>query len=369
MGPFATHILADMGADVIKVENPEGDTFRNYKPLRHAKMSGSFLHINRNKRSVVLDLKKPENKAVLDKLISTADVFVHSMRPKTIKDLGYDYERVRALKPDIVYCGGYGFGVAGPYRDKAAYDDLIQAGSGLAALTAKTGAEPQYLPTVLCDKLAGQAMAYAILGALFQRLRTGKGVAVEVPMFETAAEFAIIEHGQGFFFEPSLGAPGFNRVLNAKRKPYRTKDGYACILPYSDKNWFAFYEFTGRKEFASDPRFKTLADRVENIEPLYSLVEEEAPKHTTAEWVAFCDKAQIPCMPMLALEDLPNDPHMQAVGLFTSAQHPSEGDYKMMRAPVSFSESAFQVRRLAPRLGEHTEEVVRELGLPPNTVK
>lgn len=361
MGPFATHILADMGADVIKVEAPEGDTFRNYKPLRNEGMAGGFLHLNRNKRSIVLDLKTAESQEVLRRLIATADVFVHSLRPKAVAKLGFGYDKVKVIKPDIIYCGAYGFGGAGPYGDKAAYDDLIQAGSGLAGLSRKMGGPPQYLPTVLCDKLAGQAIAYAILAALFQRARDGQGQQIEVPMFETTVEFAFIEHLLGFAFDPPLGKPGFKRVLTPHRKPYRTKDGYACILPYSDRNWIDFYEFTGRNEYKDDPRFQTLSERVQHIEVLYGLIDEEASKLTSQEWVTFCDRVSIPCMPVLDLEDLPDDEHMRAVGFFEKATHPTEGPYRAMRAPVTFSGSSFRIRNHAPRLGEHTEEVLAEL--------
>ena len=363
MGPFATHILADMGADVIKVESPEGDSLRNYQPLRHEGMAGNFLHLNRNKRSVLLDLKQAPDRDVLDRLIGTADVFVHSLRPKAIQKLGYDYSRVASVRENIIYCGAYGFGEGGPYANKAAYDDIIQAGSGLAALAAQIDGVPAYLPTVLCDKLAGQVIAYAVLGALFQRSRDGRGVRIEVPMFESAVEFAAIEHMGGYTFEPPLGPPGFKRVLSRYRKPYRTQDGFACILPYSNRNWQDFYEFTGRTEFGSDPRFRSLAQRVMNIEVLYALIEQEAVQHTTAEWIQFCDRVSIPCMPVLSLQDLPHDEHLRAVGLFEIQTHPTEGRYRAIKTPISFNGCRPGIRRHAPRLGEHTAEILRELGL------
>ena len=363
MGPFATHILADMGADVIKIESPEGDSFRSYRPNRNDGMSGGFLHLNRNKRSVVLDLKQAAHKQGLVRLVGTADVFVHTLRPKAICKLGLSYEDVRTIKSDIVYCGGYGFGEAGPYRDKAAYDDIIQAGAGLAALHMAARREPAFMPTVLCDKLSGQAIAYAIMAALFQRERTGKGEAIEVPMFETSAEFAYLEHLMGFSFEPPLGRPGYTRVVSPTRKPYRTLDGYMCILPYSDQNWSDFFDFIGQPQLKSDRRFYPLKDRVLHIESLYQMIEQEAPKRTTAAWVEFCDRVSIPCMPVLSLEDLPEDSHMKAVGMFTHDEHPSEGAYKVIRTPVSFRSSPFSIRRHAPRLGEHTAEVMREVGL------
>ena len=363
MGPFATHILADLGADVIKIESPEGDSVRHYQPARHPGMSGVFLNLHRNKRSVVLDLKQDAARAALNRLIETADVFVHNLRPKTIERLGYGYEAVRAIKPDIVYCGAYGFSAKGPYGDKAAYDDLIQAGSGVAALIGEVHGEPAYVPTVICDKLAGQAIAYAVLAALFQRSCGGGGQAIEVPMFETTVEFNLVEHMSGFGFEPPLSRPGFPRLMDRSRKPYRTQDGYACILPYSDRNWLDFYAFTGRTEFRDDPRFARLPQRVRHIRVLYGMLEEEAVKRTTAQWVEFCDRVSIPCMPVLGLEDLPADPHLQAVGLFGVAEHPSEGKYRSVRRPVDFSAAPFRIRRHAPRLGEHTAEVLAESGL------
>jgi len=361
MGPFATHILADLGADVIKVESEEGDSFRSYKPNRHPGMFGSFLNLNRNKRSIVLDLKQARDRATLDDLIETADVFVHSLRPKAIARLGYTYDKVRALKNDIVYCGAYGFGAGGPYGDKAAYDDLIQAGSGMAAMYTALDGVPRYVPNVVCDKLGGQAMAYAILAALYRRSKTGEGDEIEVPMFETAVEFLAVENFSGFAFEPPLGPFGFTRMLAKSRKPYKTSDGYACILPYSDANWRDLFAFTGHEELLADPRFTELSERVQHIDVLYTLLEEEAAKRPTADWVEFCDRVSIPCMPVLAFEELVDDAHMQAVGMFSTEEHPTEGRYRSLRRPITFKSSRFKIRRHAPRLGEHTAEITNEL--------
>lgn len=362
MGPFATHILADLGADVIKVENAEGDSFRTYAPQRHEAMSGGFLNLNRNKRSLCLDLKKPHGREALDRLLAGADVFVHNLRPATIARLDYAYERVRNLNPGIIYCAAQGFGSGGPYANKPAYDDIIQAGSGLAALADGVDGRPAYAPTVICDKLAGQTVAYCVLAALFQRANGGGGQRVEVPMFETSVEFNLVEHMAGWAFLPPLGPPGFARVLNKRRRPFRTMDGYVCILPYSDSNWRDFYDFTERHEYGEDPRFQTLAGRVENIQVLYGLIEDEAAKRTTAEWRSFCDAVGIPCMPIMEIADLPKDPHISAVGLFQAEVHPSEGPYLAVRRPVSFSNSDFRIRRHAPQLGEHTAEILAELG-------
>ncbi len=361
MGPLATHILADMGADVIKVESADGDLFREYKPARSPGMYGAFLHLNRNKRSIVLDLKDARERETLDALIATADVFVHALRPKAIERLGYTYAKVRAIKEDIVYCGAYGFGADGPYGDKAAYDDLIQAGSGMAATFVPLDGVPRYIPNVVCDKLAGQAMAYAILAALYRRATTGAGDEIEVPMFETAIEFLAIENFSGYAFEPPLSDFGFPRMRAKSRKPYKTLDGYACILPYSDANWREFFAFTGNDELGADPRYAKLGERLQHIEELYALLEREAAKRPTSAWVEFCDRVSIPCMPVLRFEELADDPHVRAVGLFSDEIHPTEGRYRGLRAPWKFRSSKFTIRRHAPRLGEHTSEIRTEL--------
>ncbi len=368
MGPFATHILADMGADVIKVEAPEGDILRAYQPARSPGMAGIFLHLNRNKRSVRLDLKRPAARAALDRLIAGADVFVHALRPKAIARLDYGYERVRTLREDIVYCGAYGFGRGGRYADKAAYDDLIQAGSGLAALQQAMHGAPGYLPTVICDKAAGQAIANAVLGALFHRAQGGGGQAVEVPMYETMVEFNMIEHMGGTSFEPIMAPTGFSRVLSANRKPYRTKDGFACILPYTDRNWRDFFLHIGRTDLADDPDVATLERRSAIIDRLYSEVAAAAPRHTTAEWVEICDRMSIPCMPMLSLDEMIDNPHLADVGFFRIEDHPSEGAYRSMRAPANFSATPYALRRHAPRLGEHNAELLAEAGLSPGEI-
>ena len=365
MGPYATHILADMGADVVKIESATGDSLRGYRPARSDDMSGAFMHLNRNKRSIVLDLKSADGRAALDRLIEGADVFVHALRPKAIARLGYSPTGVRTLNPEIIYCGAYGFSVDGPYADKAAYDDIIQAGSGLASISARVSAdgEPAFVPTVLCDKLGGQAIAYAILAALFAREKGAGGQDIEVPMFETSIEFMMLEHMGGFNFEPSIGKPGFSRILSKFRKPFRTSDGHCCILPYSDSNWQDFYDFVGCSELAADPKYSKLSIRVQNIDDLYALIEKHAVAHCTADWVAFCDKQSIPCMPVLSFEDIVEDPHVKAVELFQAANHPTEGAYKVIRNPIKFSGSEFSVRRHAPKLGQHTSEILTEIGM------
>jgi crotonobetainyl-CoA:carnitine CoA-transferase CaiB-like acyl-CoA transferase len=360
MGPFATRILGDMGADVIKIEPPEGDMLRGGDASR---LSPVIMNLYRNKRSVVLDLKQAAGKAALEALIRTADVFVHNLRPQVMDRLGFTYEAVRALRPDIIYCAATGFGSEGPYRDKPAYDDLIQAASGFAAASLPLTGEPAYAPAVICDKLAAQAIAYSILGGLLQRERGGGGQSIEVPMFEVAIDFNLVEGLGGAVFTPPRGPTGWPRLKTIERRPFRTADGFACILPYSAKNWFVFFDAVGRGDWKE--RYGDTGARTAAIETLYAMIREEAPKRTTAEWVNFCDEADIPCMPVLTVEQIADDPHVRAVDLMPIREHPSEGPYRAVRQPIRFGAAPYQLRRHAPGLGEHTTEVLGEVGLAP----
>ena len=369
MGPYASRILADLGADVIKIEGPEGDSFRTYGPYESKGMGGAILNLHRNKRSIALDLKDPDGRAALDRLIANSDVLVHNLRVGAADRLRLDWAGVSRINPAIVLCAARGFASDGPYGHKAAYDDLIQAGSGFSALFEQINGVPRYAPTSWCDKVTGQAIAYSVLGALIHRLRTGEGQALEVPMFEVCIDFMLVEHFGAMAFEPAKGPPGFKRQLALGRKPYRTSDGWACILPYSDRNWRDFFHFIGRPELAAEPRYAEIGSRVTNIEELYEIIETEGPRHTTAEWVAFCDRVAIPAMPVLSFEDLPSDPHVIATGMLEIRRHPSEGGYKHLRSPVRFSATPATLRRFAPRAGEHTQEVLEELGLPPEQVR
>lgn len=360
MGPFATRILADLGADVIKIEPPEGEMLR---PPGGARISGPMLNLYRNKRSIVLDLKSEAGKAALRALIPTADVLAHNLRPQVMARLGFDYETVRALNPDIIYCAAVGFGSDGPYAAKPAYDDLIQAASGLAAAATPVVGEPAYAPAVICDKLSGQAIAYSILAALLHRARGGPGQAIEVPMFETSIDFNLVEACGGAIYSPPKGKSGYPRIQTRERRPFRTADGYACILPYSAKNWFDFFDFVGRPDWKE--RYADPAARAKAIDSLYAMIREEAPSRTTAEWVAFCDRADIPCMPVISLDEMVDNPHVQAVDLLPVVEHPSEGAYHAVRQPMRFSAAPYRLRRHAPGLGEHTREVLAEVGLTP----
>jgi crotonobetainyl-CoA:carnitine CoA-transferase CaiB-like acyl-CoA transferase len=357
MGPFATRILADMGADVIKIEPPEGDMMRG----GGSRVSGPMLNLYRNKRSVVLDLKRDEARRALEALIATADVFVHNLRPRVMERLGFTYDAVRAHNADIIYCSAFGFGSDGPYAEKPAYDDLIQAASGFASTARPLIGEPAYAPAIICDKLAGQAIAYAILGGLLHRERGGGGQAIEVPMFETAIDFDLVEGFGGAVHAPHRGGPGYPRIQTRERRPFQTADGYACILPYSTKNWFDFFDEVGRPQWKE--LYPDVAKRTANIELLYAMIREEAPKRTTDAWVTFCDQADIPCMPIINVEALAQDRHVQAVDLMPIVDHPTEGAYHALRQPIRFSQAPYRLRRHAPTLGQHTDEILSELGI------
>jgi crotonobetainyl-CoA:carnitine CoA-transferase CaiB-like acyl-CoA transferase len=363
LGPYATQLLGDLGADIIKVEPPDGgDLMRYMGPQRNAGMSGIFLNVNRNKRSVVLDLKREEAKEVLRRLVSTADVFIHNMRPQAIARLGFDYPAVAALRPDIVYCAAYGYSARGPYAERPAYDDLIQGVSGLAALGADDDGAPRYARTVLGDKLVGMMAAQAVLAALVHRAGTGEGQAVEVPMFECMAAFLLTEHLCGRAFEPPLGAAANARVVSPHRRPARARDGYICIMPYTDAHWSAFFDIAGRGDLLGDPRFERYAARMRHIDALYAILCEAAAEKTVGEWAALCERARIPWAPVNTLDDLFDDEHLRAVDFFRRSTHPSEGETVLPAPPVAFSATPASIRRPAPRHGEHAAELLAELG-------
>lgn len=370
LGPYATQILGDMGADVIKVESPgAGDLMRHMGPGRNAGMSGIHLNINRNKRSLVLDLKQSPAQEILRRLIRTADVFFHNMRPQAIAKLGFDYAAVAAEKADIIYCGAYGYAADGPYAARPAYDDLIQGITGLAALGAVGGSAPRYAPTVLSDKLVGLMAGQAILAALYHRSQSGEGQQIEVPMFETVASFLLTEHICGRAFDPPIADAGNARVLSENRKPAKASDGYICILPYTDANWAAFFEIAGRTELASDPRFAKYAERMKNINELYALMGEAVAEKTVAEWSEACEKAQIPWSPVHTMDDLFEDEHLDAVSFFHHARHPSEGDTILTSPPAKFSATPSSIHRHAPHAGEHGVEVLKEIGISDERIR
>jgi crotonobetainyl-CoA:carnitine CoA-transferase CaiB-like acyl-CoA transferase len=363
LGPWAAQQLGDLGADVIKVEPPEGDTTRQLGPMKNPGMGSFYLAVNRNKRSIVLDLKQPAARDVLLRLARDANVLLHNYRPQAARRLGMSYETFRAVNPGIVYVGTYGFRAAGPYGDKPAYDDIIQAASGIASLQASIVGEPRYVPTIVADKSSSMTVLAAVLAALYHQARTGLGQEVEVPMFESMAAWVMVEHLYGETFRPALDTIGYKRILNPNRRPFKTKDGYLAILPYTDQNWRDFFTLTGRQDLLDDPRFKTLGTRLRHIEILYGEVGAVAVTRTNAEWLADLDRLNIPAMSVNSLESLLHDPHLEAVGFWQTVDHPTEGRMRLPGLPATYGKTPGAIRRLPPRLGEHSAEVLREIGL------
>ena len=363
MGPYATQILADLGAEVVKVEPPEGDIMRHAAPMRSPGMGHIFLNANRNKRSIVLDLKKYAGREACLALARTADVLAYNIRPQAMQRLRLGYDEVRAVNPRLLYVGAFGYSQRGPYAAKAAYDDLIQGAAGIPWLLLQSGAEsPRYAPVTLADRSVGLHFANAVCAALYRREKTGRGQRVDVPMFESLLQTTLGEHLGGYTFEPQLGDPGYSRLVARGRRPYETRDGYLCVLVYNDKQWKAFFALIGRPELLAEPRFATQEARSRNYEAIYEILGEEMKKRTTAEWLAALEAADIPVQRMNSLDDIVADPHLAAIGYFREVEHPSEGRLRSMAVPSEWSESPPGYRRHAPRLGEHTREVLREAG-------
>jgi crotonobetainyl-CoA:carnitine CoA-transferase CaiB-like acyl-CoA transferase len=367
-GPYCTQIMGEMGADVIKVEAPDGDIGRQTGVARSPGMSAAHLMKGRNKRSIVLDLKQPAGLEALKRLTQTGAVFVHNMRPQAARKLGIDYEAVATWKPDIVYAVATGFGADGPYAERPAYDDLIQGMAGMAALYGMVTGEPRYAPTVMADKTSGLFLLYAITMALLHRERTGEGQQVQVPMFECMVSFLMNEHLQARTFEPPQGPAGYQRMLTPHRQPYPTTDGYICVLPYNNRHWQRFFALIGRPELAADERFAQQAARSKHIDALYAIVAESMRARSTAEWLSLLEQADIPCGPMHTPDDLFDDPHLQAVGMFPTIDHPTEGRLRHLKVPVSFSKTPGGLRRHAERLGASSAAVLRELGYTPEQI-
>ena len=363
MGPHCTQILAEHGADVIKLEAPEGDIVRKIIPARHDGMGGLFLLANRGKRSIVLDAKQPAGREAILKLAAASDVFIYNLRPQAMARLGLSYADVAVVNPSIIYVGAFGYGQDGPYAARPAYDDLIQAAAGLASLpTRVNGAEPRYVPCAIVDRTVALAAVNAVTIALFHRQRSGQGQAVDVPMFETMAQLLLGEHLYGHAFEPPLAGLGYPRSLAPDRRPYETQDGYIAALVYTDRQWLIFLNIVGRSELLQDHRFIDMGSRTTHVKEVYAFIAEILKTRTTADWLDAFNRADIPAMPMQTLESLIDDAHLQAVKLFELAEHPSEGKIRQMRNPTRWSATPLGAIRHAPRLGEHSREVLREIG-------
>jgi crotonobetainyl-CoA:carnitine CoA-transferase CaiB-like acyl-CoA transferase len=369
MGPYATQMLGDYGADVIKVESLQGDVTRLIGPTRHSGMGPVFLNTNRSKRSICLDLKKPAGREAVLRLTKSADVLVYNVRPQAMARLNLGYDVVAATNPRLIYAGVFGFGQDGPYAAKPAYDDLIQGATALPALMAQTGdGVPRYVPNALVDRIVGLTAVGAICASLVHRDRTGRGQRVDIPMFETMASFVMGDHMGGLTYEPPLDKGGYPRHLSRDRRPYKTSDGYISVIVYNDKQWESFFKATGRGDLRGDPRFATFSGRAANIDTVYGELARIFETRTTGEWMELLDTADIPVMPMHDLQSILHDPHLVATGFFPVVKHPSEGPIRSMKVSATWTETRAEPDRLAPRLNEQGEEILSEAGFSPEEI-
>jgi crotonobetainyl-CoA:carnitine CoA-transferase CaiB-like acyl-CoA transferase len=362
LGPYATQMLGDYGADVIKVEAPEGDTTRRTGPAMEAGMAATFIGANRSKRSIVLDLKQASAREALLTLARQADVLIYSMRPQKMAALGLAPERLREVNPRLIVVAVHGFAAGGPYAGRPAYDDIIQGLCGIASLSEAGGEPPRYMPTVVADKTCALFATQAVLTALVARARHGRGSYVEVPMLEAMVNFTLVEHQYGAHFRPPLSPPGYSRLTTPWRRPYATTDGYVCVVPYTDQHWLRFFTESGRTDLLEDPRFATIAGRTSHIDELYRELAGCIATRSTAQWLAACERLDIPAAPLRRLTDLEQDPQLRDTGFFLSLDDPAMGPLVMPNAPLKFDGAAARPS-LPPRLGEHTVEVLRAAGI------
>ena len=362
-GPYTTQILGDFGADVIKIEAPGGDPVRHLGPARNSAMGALFLGSNRNKRSIVLDLKGSIGREVLWRLIDEADMFVHNVRPQKIRSLGFGPDDVIGRRPSIIYGGLHGYREDGPYGGRPAYDDVIQGASGIAGLFQERDGEPQLVPSVVADKSAALMASSGLIAAYVKRLRTGRGVYMECSMFEGLVSYNLVEHQWGTVFCPPESKSGYTRLLSRNRRPHRTLNGFICMLPYTDKHWEAFWKISGLSKMAADPRFTTMPLRAHNIDTLYREAGQVIATRTTEEWEKLLTEADIPVGRVNNLKDLKNDPHLKEIGFFRPYEHPTEGTIEIPATPYRFDGESLPIQRHPPQLGEHGEEILSELGM------
>lgn len=369
LGPLATQILGDYGADIIKLESIEGDLMRSNGVSKNAGMSSIFLAINRNKRSIALDLKTPSGQALALELARTVDVVVHNMRVPAIERLGLGYGSVEKINPNVVYCVATGFGQSGPDAGRPAFDDVIQAACGLAALIGRESGKPDYVPSLIADKTTGMALVNAVLAALFHRERTGQGQYVEVPMLETMAAFTLAEHLGGLSFMPPLSKAGYARILAGGRKPAPTKDGFVAMLPYTAEHWTVLFKNVGREDLAAKYNFYDRQERNARVKELYFDLAHVTLQMSSVECLALCDQLDIPATRIYSIDELPEHPHLKAVGLFEPLEHPTQGATLAVRPTTLFARTPASIRCSAPHLGEHSFECLVEAGVSEDTLK
>lgn len=364
MGPLATQILGDYGADILKVEPPQGDVVRHAGVSRTPGMGSMHIGMGRNKRSIVLDIKQPDGKNALLDMCRAADVFIHNVRPDAMRRAGLDYEALRAVNPRIIYVALVGFGEGGCYANRPAFDDIIQGAAGVAGLFLDAGhAEPAFIPWNVADRITGITAVHAVLAALLMQTRTGEGQAIEVPMFETIVHHVLGDHLAGQAFDPPEGDAGYARLLTPGRKPYPTADGFIVVTPYNDKQFAALFEILELpQEVRQQPIFRTMEARQQNWPSIYALLAKAFSGRTSAAWVEMCTQAEVPCTEVRFVSGLLSDPHLQQVGLFQISEHPTEGLVRQIRPTTRWSTADVSIRLHAPRLGENSVEILREIG-------
>ena len=362
MGPYCTQILSDLGADVIKIESPEGDITRQIGPGLRDGNSGLYYTLNRGKRSVLLDLKRDDAKAAVLKMVETCDVFVHSVRAPAMKRLGLTYDTLSAVNPGLVYANLYGFGLGGCYAGQPAYDDVIQGMTGVPHLEAQAAGEPRYLANVMADKVSGLSAAYAIMAALFAHAKTGVGQEVSISMFETMSAFMLTEHMTGAVFSPPISEPVYQRIVAKERKPFKTKDGYVGATIYNNKHWHRFTDIVGQPGLRGDARFQDIPSRLKNVSAYYELLQTFTLQRTTEAWLEALNEAEIPAARINSTADLLTDPHLEQVGFFKTLEHPIDGTLKFPGPPIEFSKTPAEIQSGPPELGEHTASVLSEFG-------
>ena len=369
MGPIAGQTLGDYGAEVIKLETPTGDIFRHNAPARSPDMGATFLQFNRNKQSLAVDVKSARGRDLVGRLLATADVFLTNTRAQALAKLGLDYDTLRTTNPGLIYCAAYGFSEDGPYAGRPAADDTIQAMSGLVDLQARATGTPGFVATVIADKAIGLSVVNAVMAGLIRRNRDGTGQFIEVPMFESMVAFVMPEHMAGRSFDPPVGPSGYARIINPNRRPYATADGLLCVLPYTTDQWLRFFALIGRSDLADEPALKSPEGRSRRFDELYAMISEVMPQRTTAEWVDLLIRSDILFGEVNRTDDLPSDPHLMARNMFPQVDHPTEGRLTLLGYPIRSSEPTMQLRRLPPRLGEHSAEIALGLGLSADHIR
>lgn len=369
MGPYASQILGDYGAEVIKVEAPSGDLIREITPARSHGMGAMYLNSNRSKQSIVLNLKTPQGREAVLRMVEECDVVLTNVRPRKMDRLGLTWEALRTANPKVIYCALVGFDQNGPYAGRPAYDDLIQGGVCIPYLFQRAGQKPAYVPAAICDRIVGMSAVNAILAAVIERHKSGQGQKVEVPMFETMLSMILADHLGGLTFTPPLDNGGYKRHLSPDRKPYKTKDGYVCALIYNDGHWERFFHELGRPDMPkADPRYASFAARMTHIDEVYAELGEMMKTRTTAEWMDLFDRADVPALPMHSFESVLEDPHLSAIEFFEDVEHPTEGPIRQMAVPTKFSRTPANPDRLAPRMGADGAKILAQMGFSSDEV-